>query len=181
MTFFGDTQAEAAALLDRLDAAWRRHGHGYHTLRAESAVEQAALTNVRKAGLGLLMAASSGARRPAAFVEDTAVAPERLGEYVARFREILDRHGLTAGFYGHCSVGCLHIRPFVDLTEPGGVETMHEVAERDRAARRVSSTASTPASTATGACAARSTGACSATTSTRRCGASSSCSTRTAG
>ena len=75
------------------------------------------------------MAASSGARRPAAFVEDTAVAPERLGEYVARFREILDRHDLTAGFYGHCSVGCLHIRPFVDLTEPGGVETMQEVAD----------------------------------------------------
>jgi FAD/FMN-containing dehydrogenase len=43
------------------------------------------------------MAASTGARRPLAFVEDTAVAPERLNEYVARFREVLDRHGLTAG------------------------------------------------------------------------------------
>ena len=139
-------------------------------MRAESAAEQAALTNVRKSGLGLLMAASSGARRPAAFIEDTAVAPERLGEYVARFREILDRHDLTAGFYGHCSVGCLHIRPFVDLTEPGGVETMQEVA--DEIAQLVArSTASTRASTATGGCAARSTGACSATTSTRRCGA----------
>ena len=74
------------------------------------------------------MAASDGAARPAAFVEDTAVAPERLGEYVARFREVLDRHDLTAGFYGHCSVGCLHIRPFVDLTKPGGVETMAAVA-----------------------------------------------------
>ena len=84
---------------------------------------------MRKAGLGLLMAASSGARRPAAFVEDTAVAPERLGDYVKAFRAILDRHDLKAGFYGHCSVGCLHIRPFVDLTEPGGVETMAAVAD----------------------------------------------------
>ena len=42
---------------------------------------------------------------------------------------MLDRHELTAGFYGHCSVGCLHIRPFVDLTRPGGVETMAAVAE----------------------------------------------------
>ena len=75
------------------------------------------------------MAASSGARRPLAFVEDTAVAPERLNDYVARFKEILDRHELTAGWYGHASVGCLHIRPFVDLTEPGGIETMSAVAE----------------------------------------------------
>ena len=97
VTFFADTEGEARERLDTLEAAWRRHGHGYHTLRAESAAEQDALTKVRKAGLGLLMAASTGARRPAAFVEDTAVAPERLGEYVARFREVLDRHGLQAG------------------------------------------------------------------------------------
>ena len=62
------------------------HGHGYHTLRAETAAEQDALTKVRKVGLGLLMAASTGARRPLAFVEDTAVAPERLDDYVARFK-----------------------------------------------------------------------------------------------
>jgi Fe-S oxidoreductase len=74
------------------------------------------------------MASSEGAKRPAAFVEDTAVAPDRLGDYVKAFRAILDRHGLSAGFYGHCSVGCLHVRPFVDLTAPGGVETMTAVA-----------------------------------------------------
>jgi Fe-S oxidoreductase/FAD/FMN-containing dehydrogenase len=128
-TFFGDTPAEAGAQLDRLEAAWGEHGHGYHTLRAETAAEQDALTKVRKAGLGLLMASSEGAKRPAAFVEDTAVAPERLGDYVKAFRAILDRHGLIAGFYGHCSVGCLHIRPFVDLTAPGGVDTMAAVAD----------------------------------------------------
>ena len=129
VTFFADTPDEAGAQLDRLQAAWREHGHGYHFLRAETAAEQDALTKVRKAGLGLLMAASEGAKRPAAFVEDTAVAPERLGDYVKAFRAILDRHGLTAGFYGHCSVGCLHIRPFVDLTAPGGVDTMAAVAD----------------------------------------------------
>ena len=106
--------------------AWERHGHGYHTLRAETAAEQDALTKVRKAGLGLLMASSEGRKRPAAFVEDTAVAPERLGEYVARFQEIFAAHGLQAGFYGHCSVGCLHIRPFLDLSDPRQVETMRD-------------------------------------------------------
>jgi len=130
VTFFGDTEAEGRDKLDKLEAVWSRHGHGYHTMRAESAADQAALTKVRKSALGMLMAASKGASRPLAFVEDTLVAPERLGEYVPRFKEILDSHGLHAGFYGHCSVGCLHVRPYVDVTEPGGVETMREVAEQ---------------------------------------------------
>ena len=129
VTFFADDEPEAHDRLDALETAWRRHGHGYHALRAETPAEQDALTMVRKSALGLLMSASEGMRRPAAFVEDTAVAPERLNDYVARFREVLDRHGLNAGFYGHCSVGCLHIRPFVDPTAPGGVETMQAVAE----------------------------------------------------
>jgi FAD/FMN-containing dehydrogenase/Fe-S oxidoreductase len=132
VTFFGDTEAEAAAGLDRLDALWRRHRHGYHTLRAQAAADQAALLKVRQAGLGLLMAASTGARRPLAFVEDTAVDPAVLGAYTRRFREVLSAHGLSAGFYGHASVGCLHVRPFVDLTAPGQVQTMRAVAEEIR-------------------------------------------------
>jgi len=132
VTFFGDSEAEAAAGLDRLDALWRQHRHGYHTLRAETAAQQAALLKVRQSSLGLLMAASSGSRRPHAFVEDTAVDPARLSAYTARFRQILDSRGLSAGFYGHASVGCLHVRPFVDLTEPGQVETMRAVAEEVR-------------------------------------------------
>ncbi|MGH2945750.1 MAG: FAD-binding and (Fe-S)-binding domain-containing protein [Solirubrobacteraceae bacterium] len=123
VTFFGDTEDEARAQLDRIQWA------AYHTLRAETAAAQDALTKVRRSGLGLMMAAGGGARRPLAFVEDTAVPPERLNDYVARFREVLDRHGLEAGFYGHASVGCLHIRPYVDLTAPGGIETMRAVAE----------------------------------------------------
>jgi len=132
VTFTGDSLAEAVAGLDRLDARWRAHGHGYHTLRAVRAADQAALLKVRQAGLGLLMAASTGTRRPLAFVEDTAVEPARLASYTSRFREILDAHGLTAGFYGHCSVGCLHIRPFVDLGAPGQPELMRAVAEEVR-------------------------------------------------
>jgi FAD/FMN-containing dehydrogenase/Fe-S oxidoreductase len=132
VTFFGDTLAEAVAGLDRLDQRWQAHGHGFHTLRAVHSAEQAALLKVRQAGLGLLMAASSGSRRPLAFVEDTAVEPAKLASYARRFREILDARGLTAGFYGHCSVGCLHIRPFVDLTAPGQPELMRAVAEEVR-------------------------------------------------
>ena len=132
VTFYGDTQAEAVAGLDHLDELWQAHGHGYHTLRAVEAEEQAALLKVREAGLGLLMAASTGARRPLAFVEDTAVEPAKLASYAGRFRQILESRGLTAGFYGHCSVGCLHIRPFIDLSAPGQPELMRAVAEEVR-------------------------------------------------
>jgi FAD/FMN-containing dehydrogenase/Fe-S oxidoreductase len=128
VTFTGDTEAEAVAGLDRLEARWRRGGHGYHVLRAVTDSEQGAVTKVRSAGLGLLMAASTGTRRPHAFVEDTAVDPARLAEYVPRFKAILDRHGLRAGFYGHCSVGCLHVRPFVDLAVPADRDAMRAVA-----------------------------------------------------
>ncbi len=94
--------------------------------------EQGAFIKVRQAGLGLLMGASTGSRRPLAFVEDTAVEPARLASYTRRFKEILDAHGLRAGFYGHASVGCLHVRPFVDLTGPGQREAMRAVAEQVR-------------------------------------------------
>lgn len=130
VTFYGQTQGEAIAGLDRLERAWQRGGHGYFTLRATGADEQEALLKVRETGLGLLMAASTGSRRPLAFVEDTAVEPARLAEYTRRFRQILDASGLSAGFYGHASVGCLHIRPFVDLAEPGQREAMRAVAEQ---------------------------------------------------
>jgi FAD/FMN-containing dehydrogenase/Fe-S oxidoreductase len=129
VSFTGDDEAELVGRLDRLAALWARHRHGYHTLRAITPEQQDALLKVRKSSLGLLMAASVGARRPLAFIEDTAVDPVHLADYTARFKAILDRHELTAGFYGHCSVGCLHIRPFVDLTDPNGVATMRAVAE----------------------------------------------------
>ena len=132
VTVNGETPADASAGLERLADLWKRHGHGYHTLRATSAAQQAALLKVRSAGLGLLMAAGDGMRRPVAFIEDTAVDPARLPEYTERFAAVLARHGLVAGFYGHCSVGCLHIRPFMDLTQPTQVTTMRAVAEEVR-------------------------------------------------
>ncbi|MET0132102.1 MAG: FAD-linked oxidase C-terminal domain-containing protein [Kibdelosporangium sp.] len=132
VTFTGDVAEEAISRLDRLDALWTKHSHGYHTLRAETAAQQSALIKVRKAGLGLLMASSVGSRRPQAFVEDTAVDPSRLIDYAQRFREILSRHDMKAGFYGHASVGCLHVRPFVDLTNPDEVTRMRAVAEEVR-------------------------------------------------
>ncbi|ATL72049.1 FAD-binding and (Fe-S)-binding domain-containing protein [Nocardia terpenica] len=130
VSFSGDDEDALIARLDELEQLWRAHGHGYHLLRAVAPRQQGLLLKVRKSGLGLLMAAGRGTNRPLAFVEDTAVDPIHLVEYTTRFREILDEHGLKAGFYGHCSVGCLHVRPFVDVTDPAQVRSMRAVAEQ---------------------------------------------------
>lgn len=130
VTFTGDDLEELQRRLDSLVDLWTRHGHGYHTLRLESAAQQRALLKVRRASLGLLMAASEGTNRPLAFVEDTAVPPQHLAAYTERFAQILDDHQMRAGFYGHASVGCLHIRPFVDVSRPDEVERMRAVAEQ---------------------------------------------------
>ncbi|MFG1710420.1 FAD-binding and (Fe-S)-binding domain-containing protein [Nonomuraea sp. M3C6] len=128
VSFSGDDEDALIAKLDQVTEVWKRNSHGYHTLRAVTPSQQTALLKVRKSSLGLLMAASVGTRRPLAFIEDTAVDPAHLVDYTRRFREVLDKHELTAGFYGHCSVGCLHIRPFVDLAKPDEVRKMRAVA-----------------------------------------------------
>ncbi|GIJ49181.1 oxidoreductase [Virgisporangium aliadipatigenens] len=129
VSFSGDDEGQLRGAVDRLARLWERHRHGYHTLRAETPAQQAGLLKVRKSSLGLLMAASTGTSRPLAFVEDTAVDPTHLAEYTRRFKRVLERHGLRAGFYGHCSVGCLHVRPFVDVRRPEQVRAMRAVAE----------------------------------------------------
>lgn len=84
--------------------------------------------NVRKTALPLLFSLP-GDRKPVTFVEDTAVDPARLPEFVSRFKEILRRNGTHGSFYGHASVGCLHIRPLLDLRTPEGVRDMARIAE----------------------------------------------------
>ncbi len=72
---------------------------------------------VRKAGFSLLMG-MVGDAKPIAFVEDTAVDPARLPAFYDRFRQIVERHGVTAACYGHADVGCLHIRPLINVKTP---------------------------------------------------------------
>ncbi len=127
--FYGETAAEATAAAAALEERWRRGGHGYSVVRATTAAELKRFREVRKAGLGLLSAAGQGNERSIAFVEDTAVDPRKLADYTKQFARILDRHGLRAGFYGHASAGCLHIRPFMDLGRPSAVATLRAVAE----------------------------------------------------
>jgi FAD/FMN-containing dehydrogenase/Fe-S oxidoreductase len=82
---------------------------------------------LRTAGMPLLYG-MAGDRKPVTFVEDPAVDPARLPEFCARFRELLRRHGTDGAFYGHASVGCLHIRPLLNLKDRGDVALMRTIA-----------------------------------------------------
>ena len=82
---------------------------------------------VRKAGFALLMA-MVGDSKPIAFVEDTAVSPDRLPQFYDRFQGIVERHGVRAACYGHADVGCLHIRPIINVKTAAGVETVRSIA-----------------------------------------------------
>ena len=72
---------------------------------------------MRKRAVGLL-GNVEGEARPQPFVEDTAVPPQNLAEYIAEFRALLDSHGLQYGMFGHVDAGVLHVRPMLDMKDP---------------------------------------------------------------
>jgi len=94
-------------------------------LREPAALAEAAA--LRRAVLPLLMGAP-GAERPVAFVEDTAVAPERLAGFIGEFERLVAAEGARASFTGHVSAGCLHVRPLLDLKSANGVRRMENLA-----------------------------------------------------
>ncbi len=96
---------------------------------AATAADRLDLWKLRKAGEPLLHALP-GERKPVTFVEDTAVDPVRLPEFVERFREIVAAHGTEAAYYAHASVGCLHIRPLIAIEKALDREKMLSIAER---------------------------------------------------
>lgn len=91
--------------------------------------DAAALWELRKKGVGLL-GALKGDRRPIAFVEDTAVPPNQLSAYVREFRKILDDAGLVYGMFGHVDVGCLHVRPALNLRDPADEMQLRPISDQ---------------------------------------------------
>ena len=119
--YSGDDEAQVRRKVDGLFAEIaRRQGtfgapHG-HVVTWKSN-ERESLWNLRKKGVGLL-GNTPGARKPVPFVEDTVVPPEHLQAYVRELRALLDAEGLRYGMFGHVDVGCLHVRPALDLKDP---------------------------------------------------------------
>jgi FAD/FMN-containing dehydrogenase/Fe-S oxidoreductase len=90
--------------------------------------EMAQTVKLRKSILPLLLGTAEK-EKPVAFVEDAAVPPDRLEEFVTRFEEIVSENDTWACFYGHASVGTLHVRPALDTSDPEGVERMRRIGE----------------------------------------------------
>jgi len=117
-------------LLPRLEALERELAASPFSCRwrrALSAADQARIWSLREASLGLSMA-MKGDAKSLSFVEDTAVAPEKLRDYIERFLKIVHGHGTVAGVYAHASVGCLHVRPVVNMKTAEGVQRFEAIA-----------------------------------------------------
>jgi FAD/FMN-containing dehydrogenase/Fe-S oxidoreductase len=99
---------------------------------ADSVVEvpvarQPALWNVRKAGLNIMMS-MKGDGKPVSFIEDCAVPLEHLAEYTSHLTEVFRKHGTEGTWYAHASVGCLHVRPVLNMKGDGAIR-MRAIAE----------------------------------------------------
>ncbi|HYZ23425.1 MAG TPA: FAD-linked oxidase C-terminal domain-containing protein, partial [Rhodopila sp.] len=89
---------------------------------------QADIAAVREAGLNIMMSMKGGGK-PVSFIEDCAVDLEDLADYTERLNEVFARHGTKGTWYAHASVGCLHVRPVLNMKDPTDVATMRKVSE----------------------------------------------------
>ena len=89
---------------------------------------QSSVFEVRKAGLNIMMSMRDD-RKPVSFVEDCAVRLEDLAEYTARLTEIFHKYGTRGTWYAHASVGCLHVRPILDMRQQKDIRAMRAIAE----------------------------------------------------
>jgi FAD/FMN-containing dehydrogenase/Fe-S oxidoreductase len=126
--YTGETEAEARAKVEALEVRRARERFGYAAHAAFDPGEQRTIWNLRKAGLGLLLG-MKGDKKPIAFVEDTCVEPRHLAQFVPRFKDIFAKHDTVGAYYGHCSVGCLHIRPVIDLKTRRGLDQVRAIAD----------------------------------------------------
>jgi FAD/FMN-containing dehydrogenase/Fe-S oxidoreductase len=126
--FSGDDFSYVTDRVKKLNAKLQGTPGLIATLPVIEASARVPLWNLRNAAMPLLLGVA-GDRKPVTFIEDTAVAPEHLPRYVARFREIMTKHGTDGAFYGHASVGCLHIRPVLNLKDPQDVTRMRRITE----------------------------------------------------
>ncbi len=125
--FYADRKEDLPPRLRALEETLRANHLGYRYRPETDPAQQARIWSLREAALGLSMAMKEDAKS-IPFVEDTAVAPGRLSEYIGRFLDILRAHETTAGIYAHASVGCLHVRPVINMKTESGVRKFEQIA-----------------------------------------------------
>lgn len=109
-------------------AALARRKMGMRKKVLKSAAEADLVWSLRKAGLSLLTG-RKGAAKPVTGIEDTAVRPEQLPEYVAALESLIGAIGLEASYYGHAASGLLHVRPVLDLHSAEDLRKFRQLAD----------------------------------------------------
>src|SRR5262249_55162061 len=124
----GDDPAEVADRLAGLGHALTgRRGLATDVRRSTRPEETARLWGVRKAASAIL-SRREGRRRNTRFIEDAAVHPERMAEFVARLRDLLRRHELQAAIFGHAGDCNLHCNPLMNQKDPRDLRRMEAIA-----------------------------------------------------
>ena len=126
--FAGDEQAPLIESLGRLEETLADHGHPGSVVRTIEPQSQADMTAVRKAGLNIMMS-MKGDGKPVSFIEDCAVPLHDLAEFTDRLTRLFHKHGTEGTWYAHASVGCLHVRPILNMKDESGARKMRAIAE----------------------------------------------------
>jgi Fe-S oxidoreductase len=75
------------------------------------------------------MMSMKGDGKPVSFIEDCAVQLEDLAEYTDRLTRVFEKYGTTGTWYAHASVGCLHVRPILNMKDASGAKKMRAIME----------------------------------------------------
>ena len=124
--FHGHEDGPILAKLAELEMLMADLGHP-GVVRAIDPAFQADIAAVREAGLNIMMS-MKGDGKPVSFIEDCAVDLDDLADYTERLNDVFERHGTKGTWYAHASVGCLHVRPVLNMKDPFDVATMRSVA-----------------------------------------------------
>ncbi len=126
--FAEDDQSENLRRLERLDELMGDLGHPNAVVKVADAAGQKAVWEVRASGLNIMMSMKTEGK-PVSFIEDCAVPLEHLADYTERLTAVFEKHGTKGTWYAHASVGCLHVRPVLNLKLEKDAATMRAIAE----------------------------------------------------
>jgi FAD/FMN-containing dehydrogenase/Fe-S oxidoreductase len=126
--FAGEDKDDALRRLRQLVELMGELGFPGAVVEATDTAFQSAVWDVRKQGLNIMMS-MKGDGKPISFIEDCAVALDDLADYTARLTAVFEKHGTYGTWYAHASVGCLHVRPVLNLRQELDVKKMRAIAE----------------------------------------------------
>ncbi|MDE4969778.1 FAD-linked oxidase C-terminal domain-containing protein, partial [Francisella tularensis] len=74
--------------------------------------------------------AMKGDRKPLPFIEETTVAPEMLADYIKELTALVDSYDVKYGMFGHVDVGCVHVRPALDMSSFEDLQKLKQITTK---------------------------------------------------